>query len=131
MKCSQFRSFRIFKIKTVSKVAEAMALYSASAKDLKRRSTKAVKTGSCKVNFFDEVVYEVLDIPYDDTNLNVQPHNESNNSFNPGSPTIHLIEGDLGHPQGSNGSVNENEMAATSDNDYALLEDDITDIPDI
>nr|GEU40278.1 ribonuclease H-like domain-containing protein [Tanacetum cinerariifolium] len=36
---------------------------------------------------------------------------------------------DLRHPQGSNGSASENEMAATSEHDYALSEGDDDDIP--
>nr|GEX56644.1 ribonuclease H-like domain-containing protein [Tanacetum cinerariifolium] len=72
------------------------------------------------VNFFDEVIYEGLDTPCDDTNLNAQPHNEGSNSSNHGNPTIHLLEDDLGHPKGSNGSAGEKEMAVTFENDFSI-----------
>ncbi|GJT59301.1 retrotransposable element Tf2 [Tanacetum coccineum] len=54
------------------------------------------------VNFFDEIVHEGPDTSYDDPNLNA--------------------------PQGSNGSANENEMAATSDNEAILSKDDNSNI---
>ncbi|GJR10263.1 ribonuclease H-like domain-containing protein [Tanacetum coccineum] len=81
------------------------------------------------VNFFDEVIYEGLDIPYDDTNLNAQPQNEGSNSFHLRNPTIDLVEDELGHPQSYNGFADENEMAATSENDFVISEGDIADIP--
>ncbi|GJS73438.1 hypothetical protein Tco_0706279 [Tanacetum coccineum] len=76
------------------------------------------------VNFFDEIVHEGPDTSYNDTNLNVQNQNDGSNSSQPSSPTIDQFEGDLGHSQGSNGSDNENEMAATSDNEAILSKDD-------
>ncbi|GJV95530.1 hypothetical protein Tco_1547107, partial [Tanacetum coccineum] len=82
------------------------------------------------VNFFDEVVYEGLDKPCDDTNLDDQPHNEGSNSYNPSSPTIDHVEDNFGHPQCSNGSASENEMVVTSGNDFAIYEGDIADILD-
>ncbi|GJZ22560.1 ribonuclease H-like domain-containing protein [Tanacetum coccineum] len=54
------------------------------------------------VNFFDEIVHEGPDTSYDDPNLNA--------------------------PQGSNGSANENEMAANSDNEAILSKDDNSNI---
>ncbi|GJV07297.1 ribonuclease H-like domain-containing protein [Tanacetum coccineum] len=50
------------------------------------------------------------------------------NSSPPSSPTIDHFEGDLGHPQGSNGFASENEMAATSDYEFAFSKDDDYDI---
>ncbi|GJV26782.1 hypothetical protein Tco_1383230 [Tanacetum coccineum] len=54
--------------------------------------------------------------------------NDGSNSSQPSSPTIDQFEGDLGHPQGSNGSANENEMAANSDNEAILSKDDNSNI---
>ncbi|GJZ70476.1 integrase, catalytic region, zinc finger, CCHC-type containing protein, partial [Tanacetum coccineum] len=82
------------------------------------------------VNFFDEIIYEGPDTPNDDNNLNAQLHNEGSNSSQPSCPTIDFIEDDLGHPQCSNGSASENEMAATSESDFALFEGDVADISD-
>ncbi|GJV36926.1 hypothetical protein Tco_1409403 [Tanacetum coccineum] len=50
------------------------------------------------VNFFDEIVHEGLDTPNDDNNLNAQPQNKGNNSSQSSSPTIDLVEDELGHP---------------------------------
>ncbi|PWA77474.1 haloacid dehalogenase-like hydrolase domain-containing protein [Artemisia annua] len=60
-------------------------------------------------NFFDKVVYEDLDMPYDEKNINDKPSNDGNkhanspsvskNSFLDGSPTIDPFEDELGHPQ--------------------------------
>ncbi|GJU08628.1 VIER F-box protein 2 [Tanacetum coccineum] len=54
------------------------------------------------VNFFDEIVHEGIDTSYDDTDLNA--HDQSD---------------------GSNGSASKDEMAATSDPNTALSEDDV------
>lgn len=90
-------------------------------------------------NFFDKVVYEDLDIPYDDTNTNDKPSNDGNkhanspsvskNSFLDGSPTIDPFEDELGHPHGSNGSALENEVSATLENENAHSEGTFQDSP--
>ncbi|GJZ75819.1 hypothetical protein Tco_0640284, partial [Tanacetum coccineum] len=72
------------------------------------------------VNLFDEIVYEGPDTPNDDNNLNAQPQNEGSKSSHPGNPIIDIFQDDLGHPQGSNGSADENKRAATSEIDIAL-----------
>nr|GEU44478.1 ribonuclease H-like domain-containing protein [Tanacetum cinerariifolium] len=51
-------------------------------------------------------------------------------SSQPNSPTIDHYEDDMVHPQGSNGSASENEMATTYENESALSEGDATNIPD-
>ncbi|GKA23448.1 ribonuclease H-like domain-containing protein, partial [Tanacetum coccineum] len=71
------------------------------------------------VNFFDEAVH--------DNDLSAQVQDDGSNSIHFSSPTIDHFEDELGHPQGSNGSANEDEMAATSDPSIALSEDDIHD----
>ncbi|GKD60774.1 ribonuclease H-like domain-containing protein [Tanacetum coccineum] len=71
------------------------------------------------VNFFDEVVH--------DNDLSAQVQDDGSNSIHFSSPIIDHFEDELGHPQGSNGSANEDEMAATSDPSIALSEDDIHD----
>ncbi|GJZ33280.1 ribonuclease H-like domain-containing protein [Tanacetum coccineum] len=53
---------------------------------------------------------------------------DGSNSSPPSSLTIDHFEGDLGHPQGSNGFASENEMAATSDYEFAFSKDDDYDI---
>ncbi|GJR12684.1 ribonuclease H-like domain-containing protein [Tanacetum coccineum] len=58
------------------------------------------------VNFFDEIVHEGPDTPNDDNNLNAQPRNKGSNSF-----------------------ANENEMDTSFENDFAISEGDIADIP--
>nr|GEU64065.1 ribonuclease H-like domain-containing protein [Tanacetum cinerariifolium] len=60
------------------------------------------------------------DTPYDDNNLNAQPQNEGSNSSHPSSPINDLVKDELGHPQGSNGFANENEMPTTSKNNQPL-----------
>ncbi|GJY50493.1 ribonuclease H-like domain-containing protein [Tanacetum coccineum] len=80
------------------------------------------------VNFFDKIVHESPDTSNDDTNLNAQDQNDGSNSPHSSSPTIDLFEVELGHPQGSNASANEDEMATTSDPDTALSEDDQSNI---
>nr|GEU77044.1 ribonuclease H-like domain-containing protein [Tanacetum cinerariifolium] len=47
-----------------------------------------------------------------------------NNRGSAQSPTINHIEDDVEHPQGFNGFNNENEMAATSEHDFALSKAD-------
>ncbi|PWA97255.1 ribonuclease H-like domain-containing protein [Artemisia annua] len=83
-------------------------------------------------NFFDKMVYQDLDMPYDETNINDKPSNDGNkhanspsvskNSFLDGSPTIDSFEDELGHPRGSNGSALENEVSATLENENAHSE---------
>ncbi|GJU49530.1 hypothetical protein Tco_1219085 [Tanacetum coccineum] len=46
------------------------------------------------VNFFDEVLYESLDTPNDNTNINAHPQSEGSNSSNPDTPTVNLFEDD-------------------------------------
>ncbi|GJT76025.1 hypothetical protein Tco_1042750 [Tanacetum coccineum] len=46
------------------------------------------------VNFFDEVLYESLDTPNDNTNINAHPQSEGSNSSNPDTPTINLFVDD-------------------------------------
>nr|GEX51520.1 ribonuclease H-like domain-containing protein [Tanacetum cinerariifolium] len=58
-------------------------------------------------------------------------YNEGSNSSNHGSPTFNLLEDNLGHPKGSNGSASENEMAVTFENDFSMSEGDIADIPNV
>ncbi|GJY31060.1 hypothetical protein Tco_0414555 [Tanacetum coccineum] len=82
------------------------------------------------VNMFDEIVYKGPDTPNDDNNLNAHAPNEGGNSSQSRSSTNDLFEDDVGHPQGSNGSANENGMAATSEHDSALSEGDDANIPD-
>ncbi|GJU74354.1 integrase, catalytic region, zinc finger, CCHC-type containing protein [Tanacetum coccineum] len=82
------------------------------------------------VNLFNEVVYEDLDTPNDDTNLNAHPQDEGSNSSNPNSPSIDLFEDDFGHHLGSNGSTNENERATTSKDDSVISEGDVVNILD-
>ncbi|GJR54381.1 hypothetical protein Tco_1404902, partial [Tanacetum coccineum] len=53
----------------------------------------------------------------------LQNQSYGSNSSQPSSPTIDQFEGDLGHPQGSNASASENEMAATYDHEAILSED--------
>ncbi|GJW72857.1 ribonuclease H-like domain-containing protein [Tanacetum coccineum] len=77
------------------------------------------------VNFFNEIVHEHPDISYDDNDLNAHDQIDGGNSPKPSSPTLDLFEDDLGHPQGSNGSASEYEMAATSNLNTALSEDDV------
>lgn len=84
-------------------------------------------------NFFDKVVYEDLDMPYDEKNINDRPSDDGNkhanspsvskNSYLDGSPTIDPSEDELGHPQGSNGSAPKNEVSATLENENAHSED--------
>ncbi|GJY20551.1 hypothetical protein Tco_0393117, partial [Tanacetum coccineum] len=50
---------------------------------------------------------------------------DGSNSPNPGSLTIDLFKDDLGHPQGFNRSASKDEMAATSDPNTALSENDV------
>ncbi|PWA71822.1 ribonuclease H-like domain-containing protein [Artemisia annua] len=90
-------------------------------------------------NFIDKVVYEDLDMPYDETNINDKPSNDGNkhanspsvskNSFLDGSPTIDPFEDELGHPQGSNGSALENEVSATLENENAHSDGTFQDSP--
>ncbi|GKB16442.1 ribonuclease H-like domain-containing protein [Tanacetum coccineum] len=75
------------------------------------------------VNFFDEVVHEGPDTSYDDNDLSAQDQDDGSNSIHFSSPTIDHFEDELRHPQGSNGSASEDEMAATSDLNIALSED--------
>ncbi|PWA87488.1 hypothetical protein CTI12_AA130010 [Artemisia annua] len=90
-------------------------------------------------NFFDKVVYEDLDMPYYEKNINDKPSNDGNknanspsvskNSFLDGSPTIDPFEDELGHPRGSNGSALENEVSATLENENAHSEGIFQDSP--
>ncbi|GKC43341.1 ribonuclease H-like domain-containing protein, partial [Tanacetum coccineum] len=81
-------------------------------------------------------LYDVLVVPEysvtlvsvhkDDNSLNAHDHSDGSHSSQPSSPTIDHYENDLGHSQGSIGSVSETERAATSDHNTTLSEDDIT-----
>nr|GEV42187.1 ribonuclease H-like domain-containing protein [Tanacetum cinerariifolium] len=79
------------------------------------------------VNFFDEVVHEVPNTSCDDNDLSSQGQDDGSNSIYFSSPTIGQFEDELRHPQGSNGFANEDEMAATSDPNIPLFEDNIHD----
>nr|GFA80268.1 ribonuclease H-like domain-containing protein [Tanacetum cinerariifolium]GFA81686.1 ribonuclease H-like domain-containing protein [Tanacetum cinerariifolium] len=77
------------------------------------------------VNFFNEAVHEGPDTSYDDSSSNISDHWDGSNSSQPSSPTIDHYDSDLGHSQGSHGSVNESERAATSYHNTTLSEDDV------
>ncbi|GKE50676.1 ribonuclease H-like domain-containing protein, partial [Tanacetum coccineum] len=62
---------------------------------------KLVRAGLDHVNFFDEILHEGPDTSIDDNDLNANDQND-----------------------GSNGSASADEMAATSDHDTTLFEDD-------
>ncbi|GKE61770.1 ribonuclease H-like domain-containing protein [Tanacetum coccineum] len=91
-----------------------------------------IKHGSVKkpshdldhVNFFDEVVHEGPDTSCDDNDLSDQDQGEGSNSIHFSSPTIDHFEDELENPKGSNGFASENEMAATSNPNVSLSEDD-------
>ncbi|GJW60702.1 ribonuclease H-like domain-containing protein [Tanacetum coccineum] len=92
---------------------------------IKHNSVKKTSQDLDHVNFFNEIVHERPDTSYDDSDLNAQDQSDGSNSPDSSSPTIDLLEDDLGHPQGYNRSASEDEIVATSDPNTALSEDDV------
>nr|GEW54067.1 ribonuclease H-like domain-containing protein [Tanacetum cinerariifolium] len=76
------------------------------------------------VNFFDEIIYEGSDTPNDDNNLNAQAQNKVATLLKLAIQLLTFLRMMWGHPQGSNGSASENEMAATSKHGSALSENE-------
>ncbi|GKD31494.1 ribonuclease H-like domain-containing protein [Tanacetum coccineum] len=69
---------------------------------------------STHVNFYNDFLSGDPDVPNDDNNSYASSQSEGSNPSHPGSLTFDHFEDKLGHLHGSNGFVDEGEMAATS-----------------
>ncbi|GJX44191.1 ribonuclease H-like domain-containing protein [Tanacetum coccineum] len=80
------------------------------------------------VNFFNEVNMDDPGVSYDDHN-NTSSQSDGSNHLHPDSLTIDLNEDDLWHLYGFNGSIDEDVMAATFDEQNSSSEDINVNIP--
>nr|GEU55717.1 ribonuclease H-like domain-containing protein [Tanacetum cinerariifolium] len=90
-------------------------------------NTNLNSQGLDHVNFFNEIIHENLDTSNDVTSIPASSQSDGSHHPLHSSSTINPSQNDLGHSQGSNGSVFEDEEVATSAEHNAVLEGDNVD----